>query len=148
MQDVKLAINDQGYYDLVIENGSIAGVEGLDTAILVSIYTDARAPASTVSDPLMRRGWVGNILNVNLERELGSILWIADTSRVDQNTLNYFNRETKACLKWMLDDGIVKNIIINSEIVDSKNIKVNISLIKLNQTEADKYSILWKNTGV
>lgn len=145
MQDVLLQKNSEGYYDLVIEDGTIKGVDGMETAILVSLFTDARASAERVQDPLMRRGWIGNILSPNLERELGSVLWLADTARVNQDTLNFFKAEVKNAFQNMIDKKILSQLNVVSTIIDSKTIQVAIKFINSGD-ETERYSILWVAT--
>ncbi len=145
MQDMLLQKNDDNIYDIVVSNGTIQSVDGLESAILVSLFTDARASSAIVGDPLLRRGWVGNILVQNLERELGSVLWLADQARTDQNTLNFFQDEVRNAFQWMLDDNVVSRVTIATEIEDSVTIKVSISFLTTNN-QLERYVILWRAT--
>ena len=144
MQDVYIRKNNDGYYDIAFENGNIKGVDGLESAILVSLFTDARASSGDVRDPLMRRGWLGNILNED-NRQLGSTLWLADQARADQNTANFLKREVKNCLNWMLEDGIIKYMSIATEIISSYTIKISINLVN-NSGASEQYKILFQRT--
>ncbi|GAF89679.1 unnamed protein product, partial [marine sediment metagenome] len=56
-QDLQITPDDVGLYDLVIdeEQSDFASVNGFETAIPVSLFTDSRAPSSIVPDATRRR---------------------------------------------------------------------------------------------
>ena len=59
--DLAFAADDEGIYDLVVdaEAGDFAIATGFESAYAVSLFSDRRARADEVADPLKRRGWTG-----------------------------------------------------------------------------------------
>ena len=143
-QDVKLAKNDDGIYDFVLEGSDFASVDGIETAIGVSLFTDARESEGNVQDAFRRSGWSGNILTLRDGFELGSTLW-ALVSRMTQDTFNLGEDKCKIALQWMINDGIADTIDILMTPVDSRVSEIEIKLFKeLNLV--GRYTTLWTNT--
>jgi len=146
MQDILIRANSDGLYDFVIEGNEFASAGGFETAIPVSLFTDARAPAALVSEPQYRRGWIGNLLTAATMRQLGSILWVLDQSRITQERLNIARLAAQDAFQWMVDDGValgvkidvrrnsVTGIIVFIEITDTSNV-------------VSPYQTLWRATN-
>lgn len=105
------------YYDLSSTSGGYETDEGLKTAALLSLLTDARADAEDiVPDPTDLRGWWGSDFGEDGPDEFGSKLWITETGLATQATLDAAENYIREALQWMLDDGIVETITVNLEI--------------------------------
>jgi len=142
MQDVKLQHDAQGLFDLVVKNGQIVGVDGLDSVIPTCLFTDNRAPKSLVPNAKNRRGCIANSLGFSL----GSIVWCYEQSRLDQNTINGIRQAVQDALAWMIEDSIVKQIFVDVEKTGTREININIETIsELNETTP--YNYLWKMTN-
>jgi phage gp46-like protein len=143
MQDIKLKANSQGLYDRVIgENGDFETVDGFETAILVSLFTDARAPKSLVPNAERRRGWAGSL---SLDSFEGSILWVYEQSRLTQDTMNAIESAAYEALYWMVRDKIAKNIQVSVE-KKSRGVEIFITITANNNT-VHRYGVLWQKTG-
>jgi phage gp46-like protein len=83
---------------------------GFETAVLISLFTDARADDSDVlpSAGISRRGYFGSSL---LGFNLGSKLWLLERSKLgDTNTLRLAEQYIRDALEWMRTDGIASSI--------------------------------------
>lgn len=143
-QDVKVLKNNEGIYDIPISGNDLSSIDGFETAIIVSLFTDARENSANVRDSFNRRGWVGNLLTLKDSFELGSVLW-GLVSRLDQNTLNRADNIVKKALKWMIDDSIADNIDITTTKLNERSAQIEIILYK-NMNETSRYITLWNNT--
>lgn len=145
MQDMLVKSDDRGIYDVQINGSDFASSEGFETAIPTSYFTDARAPAVQVQEAQDRRGWVGNILSVDLERELGGLLWILDQARITEDTLNFTKSFAQDSLQWLIDDGVARlvQITVEREGVDTIRIFTNITTI---DNTVLRYVTLWRST--
>jgi phage gp46-like protein len=146
-QDLQFAKNSDGLIDLVLDGAKFAAVDGLETAIQVSLLTDARVPESTVITPSLRRGWVGNILNADTGRQIGSRLWIFDQSRITQEILNDMVLASEEALAWMVEDLVAKSVSASVVRRDARSVDI-IILIMTIEGKQKQYSILWRSTGV
>jgi phage gp46-like protein len=147
-QDVLIKPDGFGNYDIPLnENGyDFASAEGFESAIPVSLFTDARAPASSVADPKKRRGWIGNLLTIDQDRQLGGLLWIYDQGRITATLLNGVRNETLRSLNWMLADGILLSIEVDVFVESTRAIRVKIRLTGTDNN-VDQYSVLWRRTN-
>ena len=145
MQDVLIRANSDGLYDFVVEGNLFASAGGFETAIPVSLFTDARAPAALVPDPQYRRGWIGNLMTAQTMRQLGSILWILDQTRITQETLNTARLAAQEALQWMLDDGVALSVLV--DVVRTTRLGMQI-IIQITDTSnvVSRYQTLWRAT--
>jgi len=96
-----VALNtDAGYYDISFTDGDLTKLQGFDTAIFISVFTDARASATQIEKPELRRGWIGNLGN---SIEIGSLNWLYEQARLINKTANGLADTTRTCLKWLVD---------------------------------------------
>jgi phage gp46-like protein len=81
---------------------------GLETAILISLFSDRRASAEDVIPDLLednRRGWWADAL---LNDKVGSKLWLLSREKTGQNLNAVIEEYVNDALKWMVTDGIAK----------------------------------------
>ena len=145
MQDVLIRQDEDGLYDLVIDGHDIASAEGFESAIPVSYFTDARASTVQVQEAKNRRGWVGNLLTVDIGRELGGQLWMLDQARLTEDTINFGRSYAQGSLQWMLDDSVARQITIRVEKTGDREIKIFTDITTINNT-ITRYVTLWRNT--
>ena len=145
-QDVRLIRKDDGLFDLTVSNNILETVDGFETAIIVSLLTDARAPSSSVQSPSRRRGWVGNIITAASGRELGSRLWLFSQSRLTDAILNDLAIAAQESLNWMVEDGIAKSVVATVLKTDLRSVIVNITITTIEGKE-QRYAVLWRQTG-
>jgi len=146
MQDMLLKQDSNGVFDLQIDGNDFTSAYGFETAIVVSFFTDARASSVQVQEAMNRRGWAGNILTRDLERELGGMLWLLDQARLTTDILNFARTYAQGSLQWMLEDDIGKQIIITVEKLGDRKININTDITTMNDT-VKRYSTLWRNTN-
>lgn len=146
-QDVKLVKNDEGIYDIPLtdDGKDLATIDGLETAIIVSVFTYARANSGDVPDSFNRRGWVGNLLTLLEGYELGSELWVLSQSRINTETLNRGEDFVKRSLQWMLDDGVADTITVTFTQSSVREVEVEIILLKSSNV-IGRYITIWNNT--
>ena len=145
-QDVRLVRKNDGLFDLNVSENVLETVDGLETAIIVSLLTDARAPASQVQTPSRRRGWVGNIVTADSGRQLGSRLWTFYQSRLTDAVLNDISVAAQESLNWMVEDGLAKSVVASALRNDSRSVTVNIAITTIEGKE-QRYAVLWRQTG-
>ena len=145
-QDVLVRPDSFGLYDLQIEDSDFASAGGFETAIPVSLFTDARAPANAVQDPLRRRGWVGNLLG-DIDRELGSLLWLFEQSRLTASTLNELRTAATNALQWLIEDGAAREVDVTVDQPTSRGVRIFIRVTGLDNG-VNQFSVLWRRTNV
>lgn len=147
MQDILIRPQKSGLYDMEIDEDTrdFKSAEGFETAIPVSLFTDARAEESLVPNPKNRRGWVGNISTLENGFELGSLLWTLDQSRLTVDTLNRARAEARAALNWMLNSGQVTQIQVDVQFSNQREITIFIEFQSI-ENIIKRYVTLWRKT--
>lgn len=134
-------------FDISFENGDFKTTEGLDTSIIMSLLTDQRAESSEVSEPSLRRGWLGNEMNEDPDYELGSKLWLLDQARAVEKSVNDGVSFAKEAFEWFLDDQLTKDNEVTGSLL-SEGIQINITFVKFDNTILSKQFNLWENTAL
>lgn len=147
MIDIKMTIDEHGAFDLTIADGDFEGVEGFDTAIQWSLYSDRRAPEDKVSRAEARRGWLGDLTSPVVGREIGSWLWLLNQRRLDQDTLNDAVSYARDAMAWFVEDGLAKDIAVSGVIIPRQGIQLTIVITTLDGRTDTHYVPLWEVTG-
>jgi phage gp46-like protein len=136
----------KGYFDFdIATNGDFVTTQGLDTALLMSIYVDKRAEPSEVPAPSMRRGWWGNLVGNYVNYQIGSKLWLLIQARKDNVTLNLAKTYTYDCLQWLIEDQLATRIEVSDYFLnDALLLKINI--YKGQSIIFSNAYTLWNNT--
>jgi phage gp46-like protein len=147
ISDIALVVDDYGNFDIDISDSGEVREYGFDTAIYVSLFTDARATAAQIALPQYRRGWVGNIVSPVNGRQLGGMLWLIDQRRLNQSTLNAAIDYARKALAWIVDDGLAQKIDVTGEIVPRQGVALDITITSINGSIDNRYYRLWELTG-
>ena len=145
--DVKFFQREDGIYDFGFsDTGDFDTTEGLDTALLFSLFEERRADPSEVSPPNKRRGWIGNELQDDIGFELGSKLWLLDQERLTQETVNKAQDYAQQAVQWLIDESIVDDVVTTAEKVGTSDIRICIELFRDGNRIENRFFDLWKNT--
>ena len=103
-----------GRGDWVLSGALIETGQDLQTAVLLSLFTDRVAEADDVipdgtSD---RRGWWGDAGQSN---PIGSRLWLLDRAKGTAETVASARDYIAEALQWLIDDGVVASFEITVE---------------------------------
>lgn len=143
--DINMKRNERGDFDFSVVNGDFEHDNGIDTSIPLSLLTDSRASESEVSDPINRRGWVGNLNNDDSEFNLGSKIWLTKKSRLIQDTINRQIDYSEQCLQWQVNNKISKRITVTgSRAGDGTNLFI--SILRPNGSQDKAIVKLWRNS--
>ncbi|EQB31960.1 phage GP46 family protein [Sphingobium ummariense] len=98
--------------DLAIEGGDLATDDGLRTAVIMSLFTDARAREDDpLADPTAdRRGWWGDCANADRNDRIGSRLWLLAREKVVPATATRATDYCREALAWMVEDGLAASV--------------------------------------
>lgn len=144
-QDLKLAIDDDGIYDLSANGNDLAVVEGFETAIQLALFTDSRTDSGEVQEAFDREGWAGNLLTTASNFELGGELWLLDQARLDNLSINRAQDFAYNSLLYLIDRGIADRIEIEITKRGTRGIYIRIEMFK-GSNIISRYDTLWRNT--
>ncbi|WP_299376043.1 phage GP46 family protein [uncultured Kiloniella sp.] len=103
--------------DLALSEGDLETDEGLQTAVVLSLFTDKRAPKNTElpAGETDRRGWWGDLLNENQGDQIGSLRWLYLREKQTTETLNKIIEADQQALDWLVEDGVARKVVVTGE---------------------------------
>ncbi len=91
-----------GAADLRIVTGDLAPDDGLQTAVVISLFSDARVEADLPPGQVDPRGWWGD---AGTDDGTGSKLWLARPSKAQGALPARVEAWALEALQWLLDDA-------------------------------------------
>ncbi len=138
--------------DLAVENGGLATEDGLQTAIVVSLFTDRRArddddlPDAAGGD---RRGWWGDLVPPVEGDRIGSRLWLLSREKQLPSVVARAREYAEEALAWLVEDGIASRVDVTAEIARPGVLGLTIVVHRPQGTaENFRYSYVWGNHAV
>ena len=153
MADIGLTWNSAvGYADLSIVGGDLAIDAGLETAVILSLFTDAQAqPGDVIPDGSANpRGWWGDMPVDPAQQDasappdrIGSRLWLLDRALQTAETLRLAELYALEALQWMIDDGIAATITATASFPFLTWIEL---VITIDQSADSTFTLAWQNS--
>lgn len=113
MSDIKTVWKiDAGSW--VSETGDLASGDDLDTAVLISLFTDQQARTDDTYDGDDRRGWWGDL---GADYQIGSRLWLIYRQRLSRDIAEKAKNYAREALQWMIDDLIAADVLVTYRII-------------------------------
>ena len=146
MSDLALTWNTVAA-DFGIEANDLAVDDGLETAVLLSLFLDRRANAD---DPIPdgsddRRGWWGDSFPQVPNDLIGSRLWLLGREKQLQTVLARAQEYAREALQWMLDDRVSDRIEVTAEFVREGVLGLRIVIHRPRQAPAQfRYDLNWQ----
>lgn len=118
MADLRVSYNALAdEFDFDICRGTVFWDNGLYTAVILSLFTDARAlddddiPDGTND----RRGWWGDDLTFNGDIQFGSRRWLLTREKQQDEVLRKLEEYDSEALKWLVDKQIASRVEVIAE---------------------------------
>lgn len=147
--DIAVARDAEGVYDMVFDDTrDMASVQGFETALLCSLFSDRRADKDEVSDPMKRRGWIGNLVAETPMDNYGSGLWLYEQRRATEDVRALLRLEVISSLEWMREERLIKNLDANLFYDPAKrSVSIRVLTSDLLGGVSSKSFELWSATG-
>jgi len=144
MTDITTLWNaEQSLGDWVESAGDLLAGDDLETAILISLFTDRLARDDDEYDGDDRKGWWGDI---EQDYPIGSRLWLLRRQNLTVATANKAESYASEALKWLIDDGVVASITPATQIVYPNRLNLIITYEKPGQSaESKRYFWVWES---
>ena len=119
MADAALVMGENGG-DLVLIGFDLERDDGLETAVIISLFTDRRASPEQIPVELPQddqRGYWGDVRPAVEGDETGSLLWLLAREKQLPATLARAQQYAAEALRWMVDDLIATGVDVVAEFV-------------------------------
>lgn len=145
MTDIALQQIGVGNFNILLSEAGtdLREDDGLETAVIISLFTDRRLPAGQLPNDgtIDPRGWWGD-LGDDDGVQIGSLLWLLWREKVLPSTVARAIEYAKGALQWMIDDGIASAVNVTGERAGLYQISLGIEIIKPTG-EVLRYAYLW-----
>jgi phage gp46-like protein len=130
--------NATGWGDMVVQNGALLTGNDLETAIIISLFTDALADdGDVIYDPDLM-GWWGDrysavedsTLPVIQNDRIGSKLWQVFNRPRNQDTLNWMADQIRVALNWMIVDGVAQSFDVGAVFTSNGGVGAQIAVTR------------------
>lgn len=134
----------------VAENPMGLGADrSIETAIVLSLFTDRRAPEGWRPEIQDRRGWWGDGLEPDglAVDPLGSWLWLLENEKVTPEIVALAKAYAEASLEWMIADGVAARVEVISEArADNHGVNLGVDVFAASGAKvySRKFDILWQ----
>ena len=117
MSDIKTLFIDMSRgIDYVLQSSLLENDNGLDTAVILSLFTDARAhdddalPVGQTD----RRGWWADAYADDSGDRFGSRLWLLRAKKQLPQSLVEARDIAREALAWMVEDGVAQRVEVET----------------------------------
>jgi phage gp46-like protein len=138
---------DQGA-DYAVDSLGLVEDEGLQTAVILSLFTDRRAEADDVipDGTTDRRGWWADAYPAVDGDRIGSRLWLLSREKQLNSVVNKAREYAQEALAWMIEDGIAASVDIQASIVRTGVLGLTVAISQPNGAAANyRYEYLWRS---
>ncbi len=120
--------------DVVIENGDLKPDNGLQTAALISLFSDKRVTLEELpAGESDRRGWWADLESDPQDDEIGSKLWRLETGgKVSNATAVELESILRDAFNWMLDDGLASVLEVSAARTGTNRIEGSVLIFRPN----------------
>lgn len=149
MTDIALRLTGNAplAFDLAMAGPGLATDSGLITAIIISLWTDARArDDDELPAPGDRRGWWGDALPTIDGDQTGSRLWLLSRAKFTRRTVELARGYAAEALAWLRRDGIVESIEIEAEGIRPDVLALGVTVIRPAGPGRQRFDFVWDAT--
>jgi len=117
MSDLALIWDGHGC-DLALDGDDLQLDDGLQTSILISLFSDRRARADDLlpGDDGDRRGWWADAYPVIEGDQIGSRLWLLSREKELAEPLRRAKEYAEEALAWLVTDGIAAHVEVTASV--------------------------------
>lgn len=131
--------------DVALGAADLQTDDGLDTAVLLSLFLDRRADAddgvSIDDDP---RGWWGDTFADDAGDQIGSRLWLLSREKQLQNVATRARTYAEEALAWLVDDGIAASVAVQAEFIAAGTLALAVAITRPTQPPFNRqYQYVW-----
>ena len=138
MGDIRIRFDNlTGTGDFAMDGPGLETGHELETAVLVSLFTDAQAdPGDAVANEIDPRGWWADTYSAQEDPTLsripndrtGSKLWQVFNMPRSQPTLNWMADQIRVALNWMLVDGVASVVEVDPRFTSKGGVGATVTI--------------------
>ena len=133
--------------DLALDGVGLATDDGLRTAIIISLFTDARAePDDPLPADAERRGWWGDALPQIEGDRIGSRLWLLRREKRLPAALDRARGYAAEALAWLVEDGVAAQVGVEAEAIGPATLGLGVVVTRPGGPGRQRFDFVWEAT--
>ncbi len=133
-----------GSADIAVADGQLVSDDGLKTAILISLFTDARARADdALPAPEDKRGWWGDAFAVDQDDVIGSRLWLLAREKMLPVVVSRAREYVVEATQWLIDDGITPTVVVMAEAQSPDLLAISVETMRPTGPGRQRFDFVW-----
>lgn len=135
--------------DLSLTGADLTTEAGLSTAIVISLFTDARAEPDDVlpQENADRRGWWGDHVAGDGDR-IGSRLWLLAREKRLPIVLAKAREYSAEALAWLVRDGVAASIDVETETTPEGWLAIAVFTTRPGGPRRQRFDYVWKGVAL
>lgn len=129
MADIRTIYKDFASDWQVLAPG-LAEDSGLDTAVIISLFTDRQAEDGDLPAGENRRGWWGDTYADIEGDKIGSRLWLLSREKQLPQVLAKAEEYASEALAWMIADGIADRVQVTAAVISQGVLGLEIQIYR------------------
>ncbi|MGV6478767.1 phage GP46 family protein [Pantoea agglomerans] len=135
---------DSGFAGWQLSGGDLDKGNDLESAVLISLFSDRRADTDDATDDNDRRGWWGD----SDEELLGSRLWLLNRSPLSVAVARRAEVYAQESLAWLVGDGVMSSVSAVGTIVRPDRLYLTVTLNRPDGSSHQyKFNWLWRDNN-
>lgn len=139
---------DSRFADLLIVPPSLATGDNLQSALLISLFTDRRA---NDDDPLSldesRRGWWADTYLESRNDKIGSRLWLLRRAKISTDTLTRAREYCLEATRWLVEDSVASRVDVTTSFMTGRSdtMLIDVVVVRPTGSETFNFQYVWKD---
>lgn len=145
MSDVRIAWKGTTG-DLALAGFDLERDDGLQTAVLVSLFSDRRAEIDDVLPGAAddRRGWWGDEFLDTPGDRIGSRLWLLGREKQLASVVERAREYAVEALQWLVEDGVAARVDVAAEIVRAGMLGLHVRILRPDRSRVEyRFDHVW-----
>lgn len=138
-------VDSEFHFDLGLKNQDLEADDGIRTAIVISLFTDARIkPEEKPEENSSLRGYWGDMFPDVEGDKIGSRLWLLSRAKQESSTLTRAREYCLEALAWLTEDGVAETVTVEVEFLSRGVLGIKVGVKRPTSKVALTYAFNWK----
>lgn len=135
----------QTHGDIALGGADLLADDGLETAVILSLFLDRRAEADDgVPDDVDPGGWWGDTYSDVVGDAVGSRLWLLGREKQLPSVAQRARDYAVEALKWLIDDGVASAVNVAATWVARGMLALDVTIERPTQAPFNRqYQYVW-----
>ena len=145
MTDIGLfVVNNCIDLKLTDDGSKLAGDDGLETAVLISLFTDMRVSESELPvGTFDKKGWWADEFSNVPGDQIGSKIWASGREGASVLAIQAIQTRAKQSLDWMIEDGVAESVSVVATRNGSNGVSLDVSILRPDDEGSNRFSLFW-----